>query len=144
MEILKSLGGDPVSKHCALLRTQEYEEENSNLKSFLTLLSLIDKNQNELFFETFRDLRYTEINHQEKYTGDTLLIRASKMNNIHIVEFLLEKGCNINIQNRELNTALHYAYMYNRRELINILISHGSDVNIINKKGFTPWECMKN
>ena len=144
MEILKSLGGDPVSKHCALLRTQEYEEENSNLKSFLTLLSLIDKNQNELFFETFRDLRYTEINHQEKYSGDTLLIRASKMNNINIVEFLLEKGCNINIQNRELNTALHYAYMYNRRELINILISHGSDVNIINKKGFTPWECMKN
>ena len=144
MEILKSLGGDPVSKHCALLRTQEYEEENSNLKSFLTLLSLIDKNQNELFFETFRDLRYTEINHQEKYSGDTLLIRASKMNNINIVEFLLEKGCNINIQNRELNTALHYAYMYSRAELINILIYHGADVNIINKKGFTPWECMKN
>ena len=143
MEILKSLGGDPVSKQCALLRTQEYEAEHSNLKSFEKLLSLVEKSQNELFFETFRYLRYTEINHQEKYTGDTLLIRASKMNNIHIVEFLLEKGCNINIQNRELNTALHYAFMYNRAELINILISHGADVNIINKKGFTPWECMK-
>ena len=144
MEILKSLGGDPVSKQCALLRTQEYEAEHSNLKSFEQLLSLVEKSQNELFFETFRYLRYTEIDHQEKYTGDTLLIRASKINNIHIVEFLIEKGCNINIQNRELNTALHYAYMYCRAELINILIYHGADVNIINKKGFTPWECMKN
>ena len=144
IEILKSLGGDPVSKYCSLIKTQEIEEENSNTKTFEKLLVLIDKSQNELFFEEYRNLRFLDINHQEKYTGDTLLIRASKINNIYIIIFLLEKGCNINIQNHELNTALHYAYMYNRAELINLLISHGADENILNKKGYTPWECMKN
>ncbi len=144
MEILKSLGGDPVSKHCALMRTQELESENSNQKNFEQLLNFIDKSQTELFFSQFINLRFTDVNYQEKYTGDTLLIRATKNYNIYIITFLLEKGSNINIQNLELNTALHYAFMYNRVDLISLLISNGADENILNKKGYTPWECLKN
>ena len=144
MEILKSLGGDPVSKHCALMRTQELESENSNQKNFEQLLNFIDKSQTELFFSQFINLRFTDVNYQEKYTGDTLLIRATKTYNIYIITFLLEKGSNINIQNLELNTALHYAFMYNRVDLISLLISNGADENILNKKGYTPWECLKN
>ena len=144
MEILKSLGGDPLSKHCSLIKTQEIEKENSNTIVFNKLLELLEKNQNELFFEQFINLRFRDIDHQEKYTGDTLLMRAVKIYNIHVIQYLLDKKCNINIQNYELNTALHYAYMYNRNDLINILISHGADESIVNKNGNTPWECMKN
>ena len=144
MEILKSLGGDPLSKHCSLIKTQEIEKENSNTIVFNKLLELLEKNQNELFFEQFINLRFRDIDHQEKYTGDTLLIRATKTYNIYIITFLLEKGSNINIQNLELNTALHYAFMYNRVDLISLLISNGADENILNKKGYTPWECLKN
>ena len=143
MEILKSLGGSPVSKYCSLMRTQELEKENPNTKAFNQLLLLLEKNQTELFFEQYRNLRFRDINHQEKYTGDTLLMRAIKVYNIHIMQFLLDKKCNINIQNYELNTALHYAYIYNRLDLINILIAHGADETIVNKYGNTPWECLK-
>ncbi len=144
MEILKSIGGDPVSKYCSLMRTQEFEKENSNTVAFNKLLDLLEKNQTELFFEHFRNSRFRDIDHQEKYTGDTLLMRAIKIYNIYIINFLLDKKCSINIQNYELNTALHYAYLYNRIDLINTLISHGADQTLINKNGNTPWECLKN
>ena len=143
MSILKNLGGETLSKHCALLKTQEYEAIYSNSKAFEILLQLIDRHQNKLFFENYRNLRLHDIDQKEKYTGDTLLIRASKCYNKPIIIFLLDKGANINIQNYQLNTALHYAFLYSRYDLINLLVSNGADEKILNKKGLTPWECLK-
>ena len=144
MSVLRNLGGDPNSKHCSLLKTQEIESIYSNSKSFEILLQLIDRGQTKLFFEQFRELRLHDINQQEKYTGDTLLIRATKCYNKQIIEYLLDKGANINMQNLELNSALHYAFLYVRNDLINVLIAHGADEKLINKKGLTPLECMRN
>ena len=143
MSILKNLGGETISKHCALLKTQEYEAIYANSKSLEKLLQLIDRHQNKLFFENFRNFRINDIDQHEKYTGDTLLIRAAKCYNKPIITYLLDKGANINMQNYQLNTALHYAFLYSRYDLINLLVSNGADEKLVNKKGLTPWECLK-
>jgi hypothetical protein len=56
-----------------------------------------------------------------------------------MVNFLLRRGCNIDIQDKDGNTALlHYmSRASNYRDIIKSLLEHGCDVNIRNKKGIT-------
>ena len=71
-------------------------------------------------------------------------MNAVKNENESIIEFLIKKGCDIDIQNHFGNTALHIAFMINNFQVINLLINYNANQNILNNQGLNPWECWKN
>ena len=58
----------------------------------------------------------------------------------NIIQLLIKKNININLQNNEGNTALHYAYNAGDIKYISILIENNADINIKNNNGLIPEE----
>jgi len=78
----------------------------------------------------------------ERYTHDTLLIKATLAQFLDIVKLLLTHcPALINKQNRKGNTALHYACCANNIELVKIFLQYKCNLNIQNKRGKTPLHC---
>lgn len=67
--------------------------------------------------------------------GDTGLMLASKNGHRKVVEFLLKKGANPNLQNNSGITALMNANHH--KEIASLLIDSGADVNMVNDRGMT-------
>lgn len=65
------------------------------------------------------------------------LIQAARTGAIGVVKQLIEQGENIN-QEVMGCTALHYAAFYNRKDIVEYLISMGAELNAKNSSGFTP------
>lgn len=77
----------------------------------------------------------------EDEKGNTLLLLATQNSNRRLVEMLLLRGANINHQNAQGNTALHFAIAFDKEgELGEYLIEHGADDTIENISGFTPYD----
>ena len=77
----------------------------------------------------------------EDERGNTLLLVAAQNSNKKLVEMLLVRGSNINHQNAQGNTALHFALAFdNEGQLGEYLIEHGSDDTIENLDGLTPYD----
>lgn len=55
-----------------------------------------------------------------------------------IVEYLLEKGADVNVKNLEGETPLHYAVGSDSTRIVAILCENGANVNLKNKQGVTP------
>ncbi|MHB9148037.1 MAG: ankyrin repeat domain-containing protein [Candidatus Amoebophilus sp.] len=72
------------------------------------------------------------------YPKEAALHQAVKLGDEYIVELLLEKGANINIQNIEGETVLHLATNSNNTELVKKLIDKGVKLEVQNKRGYTP------
>ena len=73
--------------------------------------------------------------------GNTLLLMAAQQCNKRIVEMLIIRGANINHQNAQGNTALHFALAFDTQGLIGeYLIEHGADDTIENLQGLTPYD----
>ncbi|WP_375319328.1 ankyrin repeat domain-containing protein [Candidatus Tisiphia endosymbiont of Oplodontha viridula] len=79
------------------------------------------------------------------------LFKAVKTGNMHSTDHLLTKA-NVNNQDENGNTALHYAVKYNRLSIAKILLEWGADTNIANNNGMAPLtistiqndsDCMK-
>lgn len=63
------------------------------------------------------------------------------MGNFEITDLLLRKGANVNTQNNNLNTPLHYANAFRLKKIFDLLlITYKADQTITNSKGMTPWE----
>jgi ankyrin repeat protein len=56
------------------------------------------------------------------------------------VEFLLDKGADVNHKNYNGNTPLHIAIVNQDLEVCKVLISRGADVSITNNEGKTPLQ----
>jgi len=65
------------------------------------------------------------------------LIQAARTGAIGVVKQLVEEGDNIN-QEVMGCTALHYAAFYNRKDIVEFLISMGAELNAKNSSGLTP------
>ena len=75
--------------------------------------------------------------------GNTLLILAAREGNYQITKFLCEENADVNIQNNEGNTALHYAIGKQFYSLADILTMHGAKEDLLNLKGYSPWDCIE-
>ena len=61
-----------------------------------------------------------------------------------ITKFLCEEKADVNIQNTEGNTALHYAIGKQFYSIADILTTNGAREDLLNLKGLSPWDCIEN
>lgn len=77
----------------------------------------------------------------EDEKGNTMLLVAAQNNNKRIVEMLVLRGANVNHQNAQGNTALHFALAFDSEGTLGeYLIEHGADDSIENVEGLTPYD----
>ena len=72
--------------------------------------------------------------------GNTLLSICAQNGNKRIAKLCLRRGAEINSQNLNGQTPLHFAFAYNFEELGEYLISKGADDSITNADGLTAYE----
>ena len=71
--------------------------------------------------------------------GDTALMYAVQNNNIELVRLLLENGADVNIENEQAETALHYAAEQQvNLQILELLLNRGADPNSKDFIGNTP------
>ena len=104
--------------------------------------ALILERETLLFNEYFNN-NYLRINIDSKdENGNTYLILSVKQNLESITKLLLEKGVDVNIQNKEGNTALHYALSGKNFIIADLLKKFGAKEDLYNALGYTPWESV--
>ena len=69
--------------------------------------------------------------------GTPLLIWAIEKRHMDIVKFLVEKGADINVQDREGYTALIWAARYGHMDKVRYLVEREANVNVRNNFGYT-------
>jgi len=73
--------------------------------------------------------------------GNTLLIVGAQQVNIGLCEMLIKRQANVNRQNHQGNSALHYAMAYDPSgDLGEYLIAQGADDTLENKWGLSPYD----
>jgi len=80
--------------------------------------------------------------------GNSLLIVASQNGSLKIAKLLVEKGANPNHQNREGQTAAHFANEYGFMDFLTWMFEGGEDGaggddGVANKYGLTPYDGMR-
>jgi len=79
------------------------------------------------------------------YRQENALILAVKLNLYNIVQYLLTfKRININQQDIQGNTALHYAVHLSNEKMVCALAFAGADINICNEQGESPFTLAQN
>ncbi len=75
--------------------------------------------------------------------GRTTLQKASTLNKVDVVEFLLAQGANANEVNKEDgNTALHCAAQRGNHEVVKLLLEKGALLDSVNKEEKTPLQIV--
>ena len=72
------------------------------------------------------------------YTGDTVLIAASKAGDVALVKALLERGADLHARNGLGGVALIYAAANDRRDVAALLLDSGADIGAACKADETP------
>ena len=81
-------------------------------------------------------LKYNANINKKTYSGKTCLHCAAmrKDGDVRFIRFLLDKGSDINAQDAEGNTPLHYAFAHDNAEIVKVLIENGADIQIKNER----------
>jgi ankyrin repeat protein len=110
---------------------------------YYELVRYIFESKNKNFIEFFeRNKKAIDIN-QQLVEGNSLLILSSREGNPIITRYLCEQGLEINKQNNNGNTALHYAIANQFYSVADILTRFGAREDIANNKGLYPWDCIE-
>ena len=82
-------------------------------------------------------LKYRTVDHPLTHDdyNNRLIHIASKYNNIRVLNFLISLKANMNIKNKEGDTALHFASKHNNIDSLNILLKNGANIKLKNNKG---------
>lgn len=120
---------------------REETKETSFIKAqFKRLCSLIRHGNYVEFEELLEDCDGLVPIDQTDDVGNTLLMVSCQNGNKRIVKLCLRKGSDLNKQNTNGHTSLHYAFGYGFDDLGAYLISKGTDDTITNADGLTCYE----
>ena len=137
---LQYVKNDKMTKESALYRTVEIKMKmKQKLKSIEDILFFLIEENNKIEFQTLIEKYCVDIDIRDKKLN-TFIIRAVQTDNYEIVNYLIEKGAKLNLQNNYGNTALHYAILNKNFKIVDLLIKNGANEEIKNKFGFTPYE----
>lgn len=75
---------------------------------------------------------------------NSLVAIATMQGDYKMLQILSDQGMNLNSQNKDGNTALHFAIRANFVNCIDLLLRNGADESIENNLGLTAWEIIKN
>ena len=149
-EMIKFSGYDTLTQESMIIKMKELEERKPLAKLFNQFLLLIEKGREVLFEELLEEeeknfakagKNITEfLNGKNNLTGNTLLIYAVQKGEKNIVQSLLKRKVDPNIQNIFGNTALHVAYKENAFNMVCLLRQFGASNKIKNKNGATPTQ----
>ncbi len=81
------------------------------------------------------------VNYREEKGGDTILMLACWNKRTKVVEYLLENKADIKAENKNEQTAMHYASMKGDIPTVKVLLSRGAEVEKPDNKGYTPAIC---
>ena len=70
------------------------------------------------------------------------LMLAVKTGRSDVAKFLISQRVDLNQVDIDGNTALHHAFMLNFQNCIQVLVDGGTDEDIKNKQGASPWELI--
>ncbi len=129
-----------MSKEGLIFRTEEIKlEMKKKLKSLEEILFFLIKEKN---FREFKDIleRFHISLESRNKEGSTLFMYAIECGFEKFINYLLEKGSDVNAKNYINETALHIALRNHNFKFVDLLIKHGANENIKNNKGLTPWQ----
>ena len=129
-----------MSKEHLIFRTEEIKIDlKKQLKTIEEILFFLIRENN---FREFKEIleRYHVSLESRNENNDTFLIYATQCGYEEFIQFLIQKGANLDAQNFDLNTALHYAINSKRFNIADLLLKEGACETIVNKYSLTPWE----
>ena len=95
-----------------------------------------EEKNNDINLDKFVDFYKLE----EKNTGNSYLHLATIDNYPMLVQYFLEKGANVNVQNYDGDTPLHIALRNKNNEIIKLIMEKNPAMNIPNNKGDIAFE----
>jgi hypothetical protein len=84
----------------------------------------------------------TSVNAREPQGGATPLNTSALFGQTAVATFLIEKGADVSIANKDGNTALHLASFFAHPVLVELLLKHGASVRAKNARGETPLDLV--
>lgn len=84
-----------------------------------------------------------DIDINQTFDDDTLLMYAIYNQNLETVELLLNKGANVNIFNRNQLTPLAMAVSQNDVKMVDLLLKHNADTTIRNENGEAAFDMCR-
>ena len=86
--------------------------------------------------------RYSVWDRRERTLHKTPAFQAQmydEAGTLDAVRFLLDRGAFVNAVDEDGNTALHYVVDKGFDRVVELLVEHGADLDIANRRGQTPW-----
>ena len=75
------------------------------------------------------------------FEGHTVLHLACLVGHLDMVDFLLERGANVDAVDDDGWTPIFSAITEDYLEIVSVLIKHDCNVNVIDEKGYSPLHC---
>ena len=111
----------------------KYSGGPETIKYLKTEIEKKNVNEKHTYFVNYYNL-------VEPNTGNTFLHNAAIDDIPEMALYFVEKGANLNIQNKEGNTPLHLALKYKHDKIIKILMDNKAALDIPNSDGEIPFE----
>ena len=152
------ISDDTISIHSqrSITTKQHHHKKNKSVKSRWKRNIISEKEKNEL---KIKDLFTKAINNRlggveecfasgmssdtQDEHGNTILHIAAQNGNKRIIKLALRWRANINLQNNQGQTPLHYLFTYKYENLAAYLISKGNDDSIQNEFGYTCYDGLR-
>ena len=88
--------------------------------------------------------RLNKGSYEQLNTIYNIFYKSIKNNDISLLNIMVDADIDINAQDEEGNTGLHYAVYFKRTNAIMILLQNEANINLRNKHGYKPMDLISN